>query len=106
MYKIYSLLVLLCAVSITTLAQPTLPPAAKSCNANGCMTNSTIDVCPPLGSTVISAHSGGVYSSGNNSNHLGVGAKWRFRNMASVGGVAVNAEITIDAISNATLENI
>src|SRR5690606_21613684 len=34
---------------------------------------------------------------------LGVNAVWRFRNMASVGGVTINCEITVDAISNATL---
>jgi hypothetical protein len=105
MNKIYSLMILLSAVSLTTLAQPTVAPAARSCNANGCATNSTIDVCPPIGSTVISAHTGGAYSSGNNGNHLGVGAKWRFRNMATVGSTTVNAEITIDAIYNATLDN-
>ncbi|MEO5562781.1 MAG: T9SS type A sorting domain-containing protein [Chitinophagaceae bacterium] len=105
MNKFYSLIVLLFAVFAAT-AQPTLPGTPVACNANNCTTNSLIDVCPPGGSTVVSAHQGGVYNRGNNGNHLGTGAIWRYRNFANVGGVVVNAEVTVDAISNAILDNI
>lgn len=105
MKQIYSLMILLCAV-LTGMAQPTLPPAPRSCNGSTCTTNSSIDVCPAGGSTVISSHTGGVYNRGNSSNHLGKGAIWRFRNMAIVGETVVNAEITIDDLSNAELDDI
>ena len=105
MNKFYSTLILLLAVSMA-MAQPTLPAPPVACSANTCTTNSTIDVCPALGSSVISNHQGGVYNRGNNGNNLGANAVWRYRNFAVVNGVTVNAEVTIDAISNATLDDI
>lgn len=105
MKKFYSLILLLCA-AVAAKAQPSVPAAPVSCNANNCTTNSTIDVCPALGSTVISNHQNGVYDHGNNGNHLGTGAVWRFRNIAVVNNVTINAEVTVDNISNAVLDNI
>jgi hypothetical protein len=109
MKKFYSLILLLIATA-SAKAQPTLPAAPITCNANNCTTNSQIDVCPALGSTVISNHQGGAYNRGGtgngNGSNLTAGAVWRYRNMATVNGVTVNAEITIDAISNAVLNNI
>lgn len=105
MKKFYSLLLLLSA-AVAAKAQPTLPAAPAAGNSNSCTTNSQIDVCPIGGSTVISSHQGGVYNRGNDDDHEGEGAVWRFRNMAVVNGVTINAEITIDDISNARLENI
>jgi hypothetical protein len=105
MNKFYSLLLLLFA-AIGAQAQPTLPAAPPTGNASNCTTNSAIDVCPAGGSNVISSHIGGVYDRGNNGNHLGAGAIWRFRNMATFNGITINAEVTVDAISNAVLNNI
>jgi hypothetical protein len=105
MNKFYSLIVSLSAVFMAA-AQPTIPGTPVACNANNCTTNALIDVCPPGGSTVISSTAGGAYNRGNNPNHLGVGAIWRYRNFATVGGVTVNMEVTIDGISNATLESL
>jgi len=105
MKKFYSLLLLLIA-AIAANAQPTVPAPPAPGNASNCTTNSAIDVCPAGGSNVISSHIGGVYDRGNNGNHLGAGAVWRFRNMATVNSVTVNVEVTIDAISNAVLDNI
>src|ERR1044071_1113379 len=105
MKKFYSLLI---AISVATaaVAQPTIPAAPVACNSSNCTTNSSIDVCPPLGNTVVSSFTGGTYSSGNNGNNLGTGAIWRFRNMAVVAGVTVNAVGRIDGISNAVLRSL
>ncbi|MEO8404653.1 MAG: T9SS type A sorting domain-containing protein [Chitinophagaceae bacterium] len=103
MNKFYLMLIAISA-QLTVMGQPTQPPAPVACNATSCTTNSTIDVCPPIGSTVVSSHQGGVYNRSNNADHLGVNAVWRYRNMAVVNNVTINAEITIDAISNATLD--
>jgi hypothetical protein len=105
MNKFYSLIVSLFAVFMVA-AQPTIPGNPGACNANNCTTNALIDVCPAGGSTVISSTINGAYNRGNNPNHLGEGAIWRYRNFATVGGVTVNMEVTIDDISNATLESI
>lgn len=104
MKKFYPLLIAI-SVSSAAMAQPTLPPAPAAGNANNCTTNSTIDVCPPLGNTVVSSFTGGAYNRGNNGNNLGTGAIWRFRNMAVVSGITVNAEVTVNAISNAVLNS-
>jgi hypothetical protein len=105
MKKFYSLLIAISAAT-AAVAQPTVPAAPIACNASNCTTNSTIDVCPPLGNTVVSSFTGGAYNRGNNPNNLGAGAIWRFRNMAVVSGITVNAEITIDEISNAVLNSL
>lgn len=91
------------------MAQPTLPAAPATCNANACTTNSTIDVCPPNGNTVVSNFTGGAYNRGGTGataaiRSLTPGAIWRFRNMAVVNSVTVNAEITVDGIFQANLD--
>lgn len=106
MKQFYSLAVLLLAI-LTSRAQ-SLPPQAlapKSCNASSCITNSNIDVCPPGSNFVVSTHRNGVYNRGNNSNNLGVGAIWRYRNFATVSGVTVNCEIRVDQAVRAVIEN-
>jgi hypothetical protein len=102
MKQLYSLLILLSAAFIAK-AQPTLPAAPAACNANNCTTNANIDVCAQASNTVVTTTQNAVYNRGNNGNNLGVNAVWRYRNIATVAGVTVNAELTIDAISNATL---
>jgi hypothetical protein len=105
MKKIYSLLIILSA-ALAAKAQIPIPPAPVPGNTNNCTTNPNIDVCPPSITTVVGTHKNGVYNRGNNANHLGVNAVWRYRNMATVGLVSVNVEVTIDTISNAVLDNI
>jgi hypothetical protein len=105
MKKFYPLLIAI-SVASTAMAQPTIPAAPLACSASNCTTNSTIDVCPPLGNTVVSSFTGGTYNRGNNGNNLGTNAVWRFRNIAVVSGITVNAEITINAISNAVLNSL
>ncbi len=105
MKQIYSMLIIL-SVAFAAKAQIPIPPAPVPGNTNNCTTNANIDVCPPSSNTVVGTHINGVYNRGNNSNHLGVNAVWRYRNMATVGALAVNVEVTIDAISNAILDNI
>lgn len=105
MKKIYSLLIILSA-SLTTLAQIPIPGLPAAGNSNSCLTSPNIDVCPPNSNIVVGTHKNGVYNRGNSANHLGVNAVWRYRTMAIVGTVIVNVEVTIDAISNATLNSI
>jgi hypothetical protein len=105
MKQIYSLLIILSA-ALTATAQIPIPAAPAPGNVNNCTTSSNIDVCPPSSNTVVGTHINGLYSHGNGSNHLGVNAVWRYRNMATVSGVTVNVEVTVDAISNAILDNI
>ncbi len=104
MKQFYTLLILLSATFVAK-AQIPIPPAPLAGNSNNCTTNPNIDVCPPGSNIVVGTHTNGAYNRGNNSNNLGVGAIWRYRNMASVSGVTINTEITVDAISNATLAN-
>ncbi|MBL7761972.1 MAG: T9SS type A sorting domain-containing protein [Chitinophagaceae bacterium] len=105
MKQIYFVLALLSIACTVTMAQPTVPATPAACNANSCITNSNIDVCPPSSSTVVTNHRNGTYNRGNNGNNLGVGAIWRFRNIATVGGITINCEVVVDAISNAILSN-
>ena len=105
MKQVYFLLIIL-SVAFTAKAQIPIPAAPAPGNTNNCTTNANIDVCPPGNNTVIGTHRNGVYNRGNSSNHLGPNAIWRYRNMATVGSTTVNVEVTIDAISNATLDNI
>jgi hypothetical protein len=105
MKQFYSLLIILSA-TLAVKAQIPIPPAPAPGNSNNCTTNAGIDVCPPNSNIVVGTHVNGAYNRGNSTNNLGVNAVWRYRNMATVGGVTVNSEITIDAISNATLESI
>jgi hypothetical protein len=104
MKQFYTLLILLSA-TFAAKAQIPIPSAPAAGNSNNCITNANIDVCPPNSNIVVGTHINGVYNRGNSSNSLGVGAIWRYRNMATVGGMTINTEITIDAISNAILDN-
>ena len=105
MKKIYSLLIILSAFFAAN-AQIPIPAPPVACVPNSCITNANIDVCPPTSNTVVSSHINGAYNRGNIGNNLGTNAIWRFRNMATVGAVTINVEVTIDAISNAILHSI
>lgn len=105
MKQIYLLLIFLSA-ALAVKAQIPIPPLPVAGNTNNCTTNPNIDVCPPSSNTVVGTHINGVYNRGNNTNHLGINAVWRYRNMATVGNLTVNVEVIIDDISNAILDNI
>ncbi len=105
MKQIYSLLIILSATHFANSQIP-MPAMPAPGNSNICTTNSSIDVCPPGSTFVVGSHINGTYNRGNNANHLGMKAVWRYRNMASAGGVTVNVEVTIDTIANATLVSI
>ncbi len=104
--KHFYLMLVIVSTSFAAKAQIPIPATPAPGSTSSCTTNSNIDVCPPGNNTVIGTHRNGVYNRGNSANHLGTNAIWRYRNMATVGTVTVNAEVTVDAISNATLENI
>lgn len=107
MKKNYTLLAgLFLLIGSYALAQPTVPSDPASGNSNNCTTNSSILTCPQNSSGVTTSFTNGVYNRGNSSSHLGVGAIWRFPNITTISGNQVNAEIEIDAISNATLASI
>lgn len=105
MKQFYTLLIILSA-TLAVKAQIPMPPAPAAGNSNNCTTTPNIDVCPPSSNIVVGSHTNGVYNRGNNSNHQGANAVWRYRNMGTVGTVTVNVEVTVDALSNAVLENI
>ena len=104
--KQFYLVLIVVSAAFMAKAQIPIPPAPASGNSTSCTTNPNIDVCPPTSNTVVGSHRNGTYHHGNSSNHLDEGAVWRFRNMATVGNVVINVEVTIDEISNATLDNI
>lgn len=105
MKQMYFTLIFISA-ALLVKAQPTQPAAPVACNPNLCITNANIDVCPAGSNTVVTDTRNGVYNRGNNGNHLGVNAVWRYRNIATVAGVTINAEVTVGAISNAVLESL
>jgi len=93
--------------SLNVTVTVTLPPPGNpaSGNASNCTTNAAITTCPVGSSGVQTSFINGVYNRGNDTNHLAAGAVWRFTNITTVSGTQVNAEVRIDAISNALLEN-
>jgi hypothetical protein len=105
MKKFYTVLMGIAMSTGAIYAQIPMVPAPASCNANSCFTNANIDVCPPGSNLVVTSHQGGQYNRGNN-NNLAAGAVWRYRNIATVGGVTINCEVTIDEIYRATLNSI
>lgn len=88
------------------MGQPTVPAAPASCNASTCTTNSNIDVCPPGSNTVVSNFQNKVLFTNMGNSGLSQGSVWRYRNIATVDGKTINAVVTIDAISNAALNNV
>lgn len=105
MKQIYTLLIIISAVFTANAQIPITPSPVPGATSN-CTTNPNIDVCPPTSNIVVGTHRNGVYHRGNSSNNLGENAVWRFRNMATVNNVTVNVEVSVDDISNATLNNI
>jgi hypothetical protein len=104
--KQFYLLLIVVSAAFMAKAQIPIPPAPATGSASSCTTNPNIDVCPPTSNTVVGTHRGGAYHHGNSSNHLGENAVWRFRNMATVDHVTINVEVTVDDISNATLNEL
>ncbi|HPG11706.1 MAG TPA: T9SS type A sorting domain-containing protein [Chitinophagaceae bacterium] len=82
-------------------AQPTVPANPAAGNSNNCTVtgpgNTPIDQCPVGSNSFVTNFTGGIYNRGNNGNHLGTGAVWRFANIGTVAGVTVNAEVTINS---------
>lgn len=76
-------------------APPAPNPATNNCTAEVSST------CPA--GSFSASFSGGSYNSGNNSNHNGAGAIWRYANVANIAGQVINATIKIDTIFNATV---
>ncbi|HYM94157.1 MAG TPA: hypothetical protein VET23_08465, partial [Chitinophagaceae bacterium] len=107
MKKSYKILIgIFLLVSNCALAQPTQPANPAAGNSSNCTTNSSILTCPANSTGVQTTFTSGSYNRGNNGNHLGTGAIWRFTNIANISGTQVNAEVKIDAVSNATLASI
>jgi len=93
------------SLNVTVVVTVPAPGNPAAGNANNCTTNAAITTCPAGGSGVQTNFTNGIYNRGNDANHLGAGAIWRFTNITTFSGNQVNAEIRIDAISNATLQN-
>src|ERR1700754_3388300 len=106
MKQFFLLLTAASAFVVSAYGQPTVPAAPASCNASICTTNSTIDVCPPGSNTVVSTFTGKQLFTNNGNAGLSAGSVWRYRNMATVSGNTINAVVTVDAISNAVLDNL
>jgi hypothetical protein len=91
------------------IGQPTQPANPAPGNSSNCTVvgigNVPLDQCPVGTSIFVSNFQGGTYNRGNNGNNLGTGAIWRFANIGTVGGITVNAEVTVNGSSNATLTN-
>ena len=93
------------SLNVTVMVAFPPPPNPAPGNANNCTTNASITTCPQGSSGIQTSFINGIYNRGNDANHLGVGAIWRFTNITTANGNQVNAEVKIDAIFNATLEN-
>ena len=106
MNKFFSTLILSAMALSTTAQNLPVPAAPPSCNASNCVTNGLIDACTPGSNNVVSVTQDGTYNRGNSTNHLGAGAIWRYRNMATVSGVTINVEVTIDETYLTSLVNI
>lgn len=93
------------SLNVTVVVAVPAPANPVAGNSSSCTTNAAITTCPAGSSGVQTSFANGVYNRGNDANHLGAGAIWRFTNIATFQGNQVNAEIRIDAVSNATLQN-
>lgn len=87
-------------------SQPTVPPNPISCNSGSCTTNSSIDVCPPNSNNVVSNFQNKILHTNNGNSGKSTGSVWWFRNIATFSGQTINCAVTIDAISNAALDNV
>jgi hypothetical protein len=81
------------------IVNPPAPPAPASCNASNCTVVATS--CPQ--GQFSANFQNGTYNSGNNGNHLGAGAVWRFANVANINGQQINATVTVDTVYQAEL---
>lgn len=106
MKKMYPVLLALAAAPLFASAQIPMTPNPVACNSNTCFTNANIDVCAPGNNTVVTDHRNGQYTRGNDRNRLSAGAVYRFRNIATVDGITINGEVTIDEVYRATLHSI
>ncbi|MBS1921343.1 MAG: T9SS type A sorting domain-containing protein [Bacteroidetes bacterium] len=90
---------LFAANNLFAQVNPPAPPAPKPAT-NNC----TPEVAAPCPAGSFSANfQNGSYFSGNNGNHNGAGAVWRYTNVANIGGQQINATVKIDTIYNTSL---
>ncbi len=93
--------------TLGVFAQPTQTPDPVTGNVNNCIIVGAggvpLDECPLNSNNFQSDFRNGVYNRGNNSNHFGAGAIWRYANVGTIGANVVNAEITINSLYNAVV---
>jgi hypothetical protein len=107
MTKFYFLLSLSFLLSVSALyAQPTKPSAPAVCNAANCTTTiggNPWDQCIAPNTSFVSNFSTGQLFSGT---ALSAGAVYRYKNVGTVGGVQINATVTVNSLFQAVLDNI
>ena len=81
------------------IVNPPAPPAPASCDASNCTVVATS--CPQ--GQFSANFQNGTYNSGNNGDHLGAGAVWRFSNVTNISGQQINATVTVDTVYQAEL---
>ncbi len=81
------------------IVNPPAPPAPASCDASNCTVVTTS--CPQ--GQFSANFQNGTYNSGNNGDHLGAGAVWRFSNVTNISGQQINATVTVDTVYQAEL---
>jgi hypothetical protein len=95
---------------VSAVAQPTVPPNPAAGNSSNCTVlssnNTPLDQCPNGSTTFVTNFQGGTYNRGNNGNNLGAGAIWRFANIGTISGTTINAEVTINSLFQAVVDNI
>jgi len=64
-----------------------------------------LDECPANANNFRSDFRNGVYNRGNDDNRLAPGAIWRFSNVGTIGSTTINAEIKVNGMLNAVLQN-
>ena len=90
----------------TAIAQPTVPANPATGDENNCtvLNGATpIDQCPSGSLLFVTNFQNGTYNRGNSGNNLGVGAIWRFPNVGNIGGITINAEVTVNSVFQAVL---
>lgn len=109
--KKYYVIVISIAMMFTyrSMAQPPVPANPVTGNPSNCTIlgpgNTPIDMCPVGSNVFVTSFTGGVYNRGNNGNHLGPGAIWRFNNIGLVGSTVINVEVTVNSQYQAEITN-
>lgn len=95
-------------LSLSAIAQPTIPANPATGNENNCTVlngASSVDQCPVGSLSFVTNFQSGSYNRGNSGDHLGTGAIWRFANVGNISGTTINAEVTVNSIYQAVLTN-